>query len=98
MNLSELVRKLLKNEKTREWILDIARLNDHESRMYLDVFKGGGDEATQGTKQEYEFLQMLEQRGILSEEQIVSGRGGKYSLFKITDKGKEYFKELKLRA
>ncbi len=93
MNLSELVKKLLKHEKTREWILDLARLNDHDSRMYLDEFK-----EEEGTKQEYEFLNMLAQRGILSEEQIVSERGGKYSLFKITESGKQYFRGQKLRT
>ena len=93
MNLSDLVKKLLKNEKTREWILHIARLNDHDSLMYFDVFKEEG-----GTRQEYGFLHMLKQKGILSEEQIVSERGGKYSLFKITERGKQYFREHKLRA
>ncbi len=96
MNLNELVKKLLKKDETRwqgEWILDIARLNDDDSRMYLDVFK-----EEEGTRQEYEFLHMLAQGGILSEKPIVSERGGKYSLFKITERGKHYFREHKLRT
>ncbi len=92
MNLSELVKHLMKHDK--QWLLELARTNDENSIIYLDECK----EAPAATKQEYDILHFFAKQGIFSEEPIVSERGGTYSLFKITEQGKHYFREHKLRT
>ncbi len=92
MKLDDLVRHLLKSEKGKQLVLGLAHLEDQDSMMYMDVFK-----QEEGTKQEYNILHFFAQQEILSENHSASERGGKYSVFRITEKGKQYFRELKLR-
>lgn len=92
MNLDELVKHLIKSEKGKLLLLGIARMEDQESLMYLDEFKEDQD-----TKQEYQILRFFAQQGILSENHSTSERGGSYSVFRMTEKGRQYFQRLNSR-